>query len=104
MPQVRESSRELMARLVQTLLDEGVTAQTFDLDAMPFAQMELFGHNLGQQLAHQLFLAHPSHRQFVGVGEMQRDSFDFHRHGASFSVSPAQSGRPRLIRCVRFDP
>lgn len=54
MPQVRESSRELMARLVQTLLDEGVTAQTFDLDAMPFAQMELFGHNLGQQLARQI--------------------------------------------------
>lgn len=54
MDAVRESSKELMSRLVQTLLDEGVTAQTFDLDAMPFAAMEMFGHGLGKVLARQI--------------------------------------------------
>lgn len=54
MDAVRESSKELMARLVKTLLDEGVTAQTFDLDAMPFAAMEMFGHGLGKVLARQI--------------------------------------------------
>lgn len=54
MDAVRESSAELMARLVQTLLDEGVTAQTFDLDAMPFAAMEQLGHGLGKVLARRI--------------------------------------------------
>jgi len=51
---VRESSKELMGRLVQTLLDEGVTAEAFDLDSMPFAEMEMFGHGLGKVLARQI--------------------------------------------------
>lgn len=54
---LRRSSGEVLNELVQTLLDEGVTAQTFDLDAMPFAQMELFGHGWGQQLARQIQVA-----------------------------------------------
>ena len=54
MEAVRESSKELMARLVQTLLDEGQTAETFDLDSMPFAQMEQLGHGVGKELARQI--------------------------------------------------
>lgn len=54
MDAVRESSQELMSRLVQVLLDEGVTAQTFDLDTMPFAAMEQWGHGLGKVLARQI--------------------------------------------------
>jgi hypothetical protein len=57
MDAVRESSQELMARLVQTLLDEGVTAQTFDLEAMPFAAMEQLGHGVGKVLARQIQVA-----------------------------------------------
>ena len=46
---VRESSAVLMSRWVQTLLDEGVTAETFDLDSMPFAEREMSGHGLGKR-------------------------------------------------------
>lgn len=57
MDAVRESSQELMTQLVQVLLDEGVTAQTLDLDAMPFEAMEQLGHGLGKVLAQQIQLA-----------------------------------------------
>ena len=33
-----------MSRLVQALIDEGQTAGAFDIDSMPFAVMEMFGH------------------------------------------------------------
>ena len=37
----------------------------------------------GQQLAHHFFLSHPLNRQFVGVGQMQRNAFDLNDHIAS---------------------
>lgn len=50
----RQSSEALFEQLVQALIDEGVTAETFDIGAMPFAQMEMFGHGLGKQLAQRI--------------------------------------------------
>lgn len=57
MDAVRESSKELMSRLVQTFLDESVTAQTFDLDVIPFAAMEQLGHGLRKVLTWQIQVA-----------------------------------------------
>jgi hypothetical protein len=54
MSAVRRSSEELFGQLVDALLDEGRTAEEFDIDAMPFAQLELFGPGLGRQLARRI--------------------------------------------------
>lgn len=54
MSAVRRSSDEVLEELVQALIAEGVTAETFDLDQMPFAAMEQFGHGLGKQLAQRI--------------------------------------------------
>jgi len=46
-----ERVQKLQQELVQALLEEGVTAEEFALDSMPFAEMELFGHQFGKQIA-----------------------------------------------------
>lgn len=46
-----ERTKQLRDELVQTLIDEGVSAEEFALESMPFAQMELFGHEFGRQVA-----------------------------------------------------
>lgn len=46
-----ERAKTLRDELVQTLIEDGVTAEEFALEAMPFAQMELFGHEFGKQVA-----------------------------------------------------
>jgi hypothetical protein len=49
-----QSSEELFEQLVQALLDERMTAEEFNIDAMPFARMEQLGHGLGKQLARRI--------------------------------------------------
>ena len=39
---------------MQALIAEGVTAETFDLDKMPFAVMEQFGHGRGRERAQRI--------------------------------------------------
>jgi hypothetical protein len=88
MSALRRSSEELFEQLVDALIDEGMTAEEFDIDAMPFAQMELFGHGLGRQLARRIQQA-LAQRQ----GERMAEEFDCPQCGRSCR---AQTGGRRM--------
>jgi hypothetical protein len=88
MSALRRSSEELFEQLVDALIDEGMTAEEFDIDAMPFAQMELFGHALGRQLAQRVQQA-LAQRQ----GERMAEEFDCPQCGRSCR---AQTGGRRM--------
>lgn len=88
MSTVQRSSEELFEALVDALIDEGMTAEEFDIDSMPFAQMERFGHGLGRRLAQRIQEALASRQ-----GERMAEAFDCPQCGRSCR---AQTGERRL--------
>jgi hypothetical protein len=88
MSALRRSSEELFEQLVDALIDEGMTAEEFDIDAMPFAQMERFGHGLGRQLAQRIQEALASRQ-----GERMAEVFECPQCGRSCR---AQRGGRRM--------
>ena len=57
-------------------------------------------HPGGQQLAHQLFLAHPLDSQFVGMGEVQSYAFDLDCHPSIMGLPSTRVGWAR----ERYEP
>ena len=85
----RRSSEAIFSELVQTLIDEGVTAQTFRLDAMPFAEMEQFGHGLGRELARRIQAALVG-AQAAGLAERTGGEHACPRCGRTCHAAPGQ--------------
>lgn len=92
---VRESSKVLMPRLVEALLDEGQTAQTFDLDAMSFAAMEKLGHGLGKELARQIQVA-LAEAQASRMHEQHGDEYACPQCGRTCRAAP----QPRTMQTL----
>ena len=87
MSAVRGSSEELFEELVQALIDEGMTAEQFEIDAMPFAQMERFGHGLGKQLGRRIQEALAEH-QAARLNEQAGDQYDCPQCGRACRADP----------------
>lgn len=49
--ELKTRSAVLFEELVQALVDEGMESGQFEIDSMRYAQMELLGHGLGQELS-----------------------------------------------------
>jgi hypothetical protein len=51
MTELKARSAELFEQLVEALVDEGMQTGEIEIDSMRYAQMELLGHGLGQDLS-----------------------------------------------------
>jgi hypothetical protein len=54
MVELKPRSAALFQELVQALVEEGLETGQFEIDSMRYAQMELLGHGLGQELSRQV--------------------------------------------------
>jgi len=54
MPRTQKRSTELFKELVEALVDEGMDSGEVDIDSMRYAQMEMMGHLLGEDLSRQV--------------------------------------------------
>lgn len=54
MAELKARSAELFEQLVEALVEEGMQTGEFEIDSMRYAQMELVGHGLGQELSRQV--------------------------------------------------
>jgi len=48
---ISERTEKLKDELVQALIEDATATGDFELDVMPFAEMEIFGHGFGKALA-----------------------------------------------------
>ncbi len=51
-------------------------------------------HPCGEQMPHQLFLPDPANRQFIGMGQVQRNAFDLDCHGLFNCVAAEKVSGP----------
>lgn len=94
-------SNNLLQQLVQSLIDDGVTADTFDLDSMPFAEMEMFGHGLGKLVAAEIQQALTEH-QATRMNAQAGDQYDCPQCGRTCAVESASRTLKTLDGDVEF--
>jgi|SRR6056297_231033 len=71
---ISDRTKKLKDELIQALIEEAGQTGQFDIDAMPFAAMELFGHGLGKQVAAEIQQALAEH-QAARLNEAQGEQF-----------------------------
>lgn len=98
---MQRTSQELIEDLVQALIAEGVTAETFDIDQMPFAEMEQFGHGLGKVLAQRIQAA-LAEAQAARMNEQAEDLYDCPTCGRACRSDPAPRRLTTLDGEVEF--
>ena len=89
---ISERTKKLKDELIQALIEEAGQTGQFDIDAMPFVAMELFGHGFGRQVAAEIQQARAEH-QAARLNEARGEEFACPKCGLA---CPAEAGLRRL--------